>query len=130
MYIGIVGEWINNNERKYLNYHCVDNKELITNYLELLKFCAEPLYPHECSKLKNMLDSIEPHISDKIFDDLRSLGDKDLIIKYDLEPKTVSSKYCSYEVKDIKPSLKRLDIDNMRNGLVCQYEMYDKRGWL
>ena len=70
------------------------------------------------------------HITNKIFDDLRSLGDKDLIIKYDLEPKTVSSKYCSYDVEDIKPSLKRLDIDNMRNGLISQYEMYDKRGWL
>ena len=77
-----------------------------------------------------MLDSIEPHISNKIFDDLRGLGDKDLISKYDLEPKTVSHKYVSIEVKDIKPSLKRLDIDNMRNGLIRQYEMYDKRGWL
>lgn len=130
MSIGITGEWIKRNEEKYLNYYKNSNKELITDYIELLTYCKEPLYPYECTKLKNMLNNIETYITKKIYDDLIGLGDKDLIVKYDLEPKTVSSKYCSYDVKDIKPSLKKLDIDNMRNGLISQYEIYEKRGWL
>ena len=130
MSIGITGEWIQKNEEKYLNYDKNSNRELIIDYIELLTYCKEPLYPHECVKLKNMLNNIETHITKRIYDDLISLGDRDLIVKYDLEPKTVSSKYCSYDVKDIKPSLKRLDIDNMRNGLINQYEIYEERGWL
>ena len=130
MSIGITGEWIKKNEQKYLNYHKDSNRELIIDYIELLKYCKEPLYPHECAKLKNMLNNIETYITKRIYDDLINLGDRDLIIKYDLEPKTVSSKYCSYDVKDIKPSLKKLDIDNMRNCLTNQYETYEERGWL
>lgn len=128
MYMGLVGDWIKKQERE--SYSFDNDKDLITKYIEVLRYGSEPLYSFQAKSIKTYLDMIENQLSDKIINDLRNLGDKDLIIKYDLEPKTVSHKYVSVDIDDIKPSLKRLNIDIMRDGFVKQYEMFDKRGWL
>lgn len=128
MYMGLVEDWIKKQEKE--SYVFDNNKDLITKYIDVLKHGSEPLYSFQAKSIKTYLDMVESQLSDKIINDLRNLGDKDLIIKYDLEPKTVSHKYVSVNVDDIKPSLKRLDIDIMRDGFIKQYEMFAERGWL
>lgn len=128
MYMGLVGDWIKQQERE--SYSFDNDKDLITKYIEVLRIASEPLYSFQVRSIKIYLDMVESQLSDKIISDLRDLGDKDLIIKYDLKPKTVSHKYVSVNVDDIKPSLKRLDIDIMKDGFVKQYEMFTERGWL
>lgn len=128
MYMGLIEDWIKKQEKE--SYVFDNNKDLITKYIEVLRHGSEPLYSFQTRSIKTYLDMIESQLSDKIINDLRDLSDKDLIIKYDLEPKTVSHKYVSVEIKDIKPSLKRLDIDIMRDGFVKQYKMFAERGWL
>lgn len=105
-------------------------KEIIIEYLHLLKRGNEPLYAHQVKSIKEDLDKIEPQITEDVLDDLLSLGDKDLCIKYNLEPRVISSKYLNIELKDIKPSLKRLDIKKMKNNFLRQYNEYEKRGWI
>lgn len=128
MYMGLVGDWIKQQEKESYNFN--NDKDLITKYIEVLRHASEPLYSFQAKSIKTYLDIVESQLSDKIINDLRDLNDKDLIIKYDLEPKTVSHKYVSVDVDDIKPSLKRLDIDIMRDGFIKQYEMFAERGWL
>lgn len=106
------------------------SKEIIIEYLHILKRANEPLYAHQVKNIKKDLDEIEPQITEDILDDLLSLGDKDLCIKYNLEPRVISSKYLNVELEDIKPSLKRLDINRMKNNFLRQYNEYEKRGWI
>lgn len=108
----------------------MDNKELIKKYIEILKKGNEPLYPHEAKNIKKELEDIELILNEKIVNDLIFLNDKDLCIKYDLDPRVLSSKYLNVEIEDIKSSLKRLDIVKMRNNFKVQYDEFDKRGWL
>lgn len=108
----------------------MDNKELIKKYIEILKKGNEPLYPHEVKNIKKELEDIELILDEKIVNDLIFLNDKDLCIKYDLDPRVLSSKYLNVEIEDIKSSLKRLDIVKMRNNFKVQYDEFDKRGWL
>lgn len=106
------------------------SKEMIIEYLHVLKRGNEPLYAHQVKSIKEVLDKIEPQITEDVLDDLLYLGDRDLCIKYNLEPKVISSKYLNIELEDIKPSLKRLDINRMKNNFLKQYNEYEKRGWI
>lgn len=105
-------------------------KTLIIEYLHLLKRGNEPLYSYEVKSVKEDLDKIEPKIKQKVINDLLYLNDKDLCLKYDLEPKVISSKYLNVKLEDIKPSLKLLNINKMKNNFMKQYNEYEKRGWL
>ena len=106
------------------------SKEMIIEYLHLLKRGNEPLYAHQVKSIKEDLDKIEPQITEDILNDLLFLGDKDLCVKYNLEPRVISSRYLNIELEDIKPSLKRLDINKMKNNFLRQYDEYERRGWI
>ena len=105
-------------------------KNAIVEYLYVLKKGNNPLYAWEAQFVKDLLEAAEDKLDDDVIDDLRYLSDKDLIIKYDLEPKTVSTKYCSIDIEDIKPSLKYLDIENMKDNFYEQYKRFAEWGWL
>lgn len=129
MYNGSMNDFLK--EKKMLNYDAMSSKEIITNYLEVLRCALDPLYPVEARDMINIIECIEKHVTKKMLKDLVELSDKDLILEYNLKPQTVSSKYVSVDVETIKPlAVKRIDVIHARNMAKQQYDTYAKRGWI
>lgn len=124
MYLGHIQEWMN--EEVKHEYNNLSTQDLIAKYLEILDYANQPLYPFQISKMKIILENIEEHISNNIYDDLISLRDKDLIIKYNLEPKIIAMRYHGMNVDDIRASNKTEHIYKKEN-FVNQYNSYIKK---
>ena len=129
MYLGYIQEFLDKESNR--DYSKMDTTELITNYLEIMRYAMSPFYTWQSRQMKSIIENIEEYITDDILNDLINLTDKDLIKKYDLRPETVSSKYVSINVNDIKDSAyNRIDINHAKEAVLKQYDEYVKRGWL
>lgn len=123
MYQGMITEWLQ--QEKNNSYEFDNNGDLIAKYLDILWHASHPLYVYQVRDIKQILDSIEANINDDIVMDLHYLGDKDLCLKYDLDPKIISSKYIGVSIDNIKPSLKT-ELLGMREDFMNQYKEYQK----
>lgn len=124
MYLGHVQEWMNEEVKN--TYDNLSTQDLIAKYLEVLNYVNQPLYAFQVSKMKTILENIEKYISDSIYNDLVDLRDKDLIMKYNLEPKIISMRYHGMNVEDIRASNKTEHIYKKEN-FINQYNSYIKK---
>lgn len=115
----VVAKWLNEQD----NISFSTESKLITKYIEILWFANQPLYPHQLKKVKKILCEIEPHINKDVFKDLCDMRDKDLIIKYKLEPKTISTRYINTNVDDIKES-RKTQLLYKRDNFWKQYSIF------
>lgn len=104
MYSGYIQEFIDKEIKSKNEFE--DDAELISKYLETLWYANHPLYAYQFKQMAKIVLKIESLISDTIFNDLKNLSDKDLILKYDLPPHTISMKYYNIEIENIKKSAK------------------------
>lgn len=129
MYMGHIEEFLQ--KERWFIYEVMTDTELMTHYLEIMRIGQEPLYPHQSRLMMNIINRIEEYITDDMKNDLSSLSDKDLIKKYNLKPQTVSTKYVSIKVDNIKDSLlQRVDVNKVREQCQQEYDLYLERGWL
>lgn len=104
MYLGYVQEFIDKEMRNKNEFK--NNAELISKYLEILWYANHPLYPYQFKQMAKVVSKIEELISDTIFNDLKDLSDKDLILKYELPAHKISMRYHNIDVENIKESAK------------------------
>lgn len=119
MYLGYVQEFIDKemkNKNEFKN-----NGELISKYLEILWYASHPLYIYQFKQMAKIVLEIEELISDTIFDDLKNLSDRDLILKYELPAHKISMRYHNVKVENIKKSAKT-DLLYKRNIFWNGYE--------
>lgn len=122
-YNNLTGKYETRKEKEYI---FENDGELIEKYIEVLWYANHPLYPYQFKLMANIMRRIEKNISDDIIDDLKSLPDKDLIIKYNLHPHKVSMKYYNVEIENIKKS-EKTDLLYKRNMFWNSYKENIKR---
>lgn len=123
MYLGHIQSWMNDEIKNI--YDNLETKDLIAKYLEILDYANQPLYPFQIKQMKQILENIEKYVKKDIRKDLEDLSDKDLIIKYDLAPKTISIKYRGMPIEDINKTNKTEHIYKKEN-FMNQYNLYIK----
>lgn len=129
MYVSNICKFLH--KKRLLIYDIMSESEILTQYLEILKYSSEPLYTFEAKDMVETIKHIEKYVTDEMINDLNELSDKDLIIKYNLKPEDVSIKYLSVEIKDIKPTaVNRIDISHAKEMIQRQYDTFVERGWL
>lgn len=120
MYLGHVQDFINQEKNMRYNdllgkyefgeekeYIFENDAELVAKYLEILWYATNPLYPYQFKPMAQIMRKIEAKVSDDIIEDLKLLSDKDLIIKYNLPPHKISTRYYNIEnIEDIRESNK------------------------
>ena len=129
MYVSNICKFLH--KKRLLIYDIMSEAEILTHYLEILRYSSEPLYTFEAKDMVKTIKHIEKYVTDEMIGDLNDLSDKDLIIKYNLKPKDVSTKYISVDVEDIKPTaVNRIDINHAKEMIQKQYDTFVKRGWI
>lgn len=129
MYVSAISKFLY--KKRLLIYDVMCDSEIMTHYLEVLRYASDPLYPVEARDMIETINHIEQYVTKKMKQDLNNLSDKDLIIEYNLKPQTVSTRYVSIDIENIKDSaINRIDVDHAKNMVQQQYDTYDKRGWL
>lgn len=117
--------------KRLLIYNTMCSSEIMTHYLEVLRYASDPLYPLEAKDMIKTIEHIEKYVTEKMMKDLNSLSDKDLIVEYNLKPQTVSTRYVGVDVESIKPTaMNRIDIDHAKEMVQQQYDAFIKRGWI
>lgn len=119
VYLGFAQEFIE--KRQNISYEERSESEIMTDYLEVLWYAKQALYDFQLKPMNQVLENIEKHVTDKMFNDLKNLSDKDIIIKYELKPEKIDIKYLGKEPNDIKPSAKT-DVLGQRENFYRQYE--------
>ena len=118
-------------KKRLLIYDIMSEGEILTHYLEILRYSSKPLYAFEAKDMVETIKYIEKYVTDEMISDLNNLSDKDLIIKYNLKPQTVSTKYISIDVENIKPTaVNRVDVSHAKEMVQKQYDTFVKRGWI
>lgn len=129
MYVSPIGKFLY--RKRLLIYDIMCSSEIITHYLEVLRYASDPLYPLEAKDMIKTIEHIEKYVTEKMMNDLNSLSDKDLIMEYNLKPQTVSTRYVDVDVESIKPTaMNRIDIDHAKEMVQQQYDAFIKRGWI
>ena len=129
MYVSNICKFLH--KKRLLIYDIMSEGEILTHYLEILGYSSEPLYTFEAKDIVKTIKHIEKYVTDEMIDDLNNLSDKDLIIKYNLRPQSVSIKYISVDVEDIKPTaMNRIDVNHAKEMIQKQYDTFVKRGWI
>lgn len=129
MYVSPIGKFLY--RKRLLIYDIMCSSEIITHYLEVLRYASDPLYPLEAKDMIKTIEHIEKYVTEKMMNDLNSLSDKDLIMEYNLKPQTVSTRYVGVDVESIKPTaMNRIDIDHAKEMVQQQYDAFIKRGWI
>lgn len=129
MYVSNICKFLH--KKRLLIYDIMSESEILTQYLEILKYSSEPLYTFEAKDMVETIKHIEKYVTDEMISDLNELSDKDLIIKYNLKPEDVSIKYLSIEIEDIKPTaVNRIDVSHAKEMIQRQYDTFVERGWL
>lgn len=117
--------------KRLLIYNIMCSSEIMTHYLEVLRYASDPLYPLEAKDMIKTIEHIEKYVTEEMMKDLNSLSDKDLIMEYNLKPQTVSTRYVGVDVESIKPTaMNRIDIDHAKEMVQQQYDAFIKRGWI
>lgn len=124
MYLGYVQEFINKEMKSKDKFE--NDAELISKYLEILWYANHPLYTYQFKQMAKIVLKIEELISDTIFNDLKDLSDKDLILKYELPAHKISMKYHNIDVENIKESAKT-DLLYKRDVFWNRYESNAKK---
>lgn len=119
MYLGYVQEFIDKEMKNKNEFN--NDTELISKYLEILWYASHPLYIYQFKQMAKIVLEIEELISDTIFDDLKNLSDRDLILKYELPAHKISMRYHNVKVENIKKSAKT-DLLYKRNIFWNGYE--------
>ena len=118
-------------KKRLLIYDIMSEGEILTHYLEILRYSSKPLYAFEAKDMVETIKYIEKYVTDEMISDLNNLSDKDLIIKYNLKPQTVSTKYISIDVENIKPTaINRVDVNHAKEMVQKEYDTFVKRGWI
>lgn len=118
-------------KKRLLIYDVMCNSEIMTHYLEVLRYASDPLYPFEARDMMETIKHIEQYVTERMKQDLNDLSDKDLIMKYNLKPQTVSTRYVSVDVENIKATaVNRIDVSHAKEMVQQQYDTFAKRGWL
>ena len=104
MHLGYVQEFIDKEMKNKSEFK--NNGELISKYLEILWYASHPLYIYQFKQMAKIVLEIEELISDTIFDDLKNLSDRDLILKYGLPAHKISMRYHNVKIENIKESSK------------------------
>ena len=118
-------------KKRLLIYDIMSEGEILTHYLEILRYSSKPLYAFEAKDMVETIKYIEKYVTDEMISDLNNLSDKDLIIKYNLKPQTVSTKYISIDVENIKPTaVNRIDVSHAKEMVQKEYDTFVKRGWI
>ena len=118
-------------KKRLLIYDIMCSSEIMTHYLEVLRYASDPLYPFEARDMIKTIEHIEKYVTEEMMKDLNDLSDKDLIMKYNLKPQTVSTKYVSVDVEDIKlTAVNRVDVSHAKEMVQKQYDTFVKRGWI
>ena len=109
----------------------MSESEILTHYLEILRYSSEPLYAFEAKDMIKTIEHIEKYVTEEMMKDLNDLSDKDLIMEYNLKPQTVSTRYVSVDVENIKPTaVNRIDVKHAKEMVQKQYDTFIKRGWI
>ena len=124
MYLGYIQEFIDNEIEN--NNEFENNAELISKYLEILWYANHPLYPFQFKQMAKIVSKIEELISDTIFDDLKNLSDRDLILKYELPAHKISMRYHNIEIENIKKSAKT-DLLYKRDVFWTEYKKWESK---
>lgn len=129
MYVSNICKFLH--KKRLLIYDIMSEAEILTHYLEILRYSSEPLYTFEAEDMVKTIEHIEKYVTDEMISDLNDLSDKDLIIKYNLKPDDVSIKYLNVDIKDIKPTaVNRIDVSHAKEMIQKQYDTFIKRGWI
>lgn len=129
MYVSNICKFLH--KKRLLIYDIMSEGEILTHYLEILRYSSEPLYTFEAKDMVKTIKHIEKYVTDEMISDLNDLSDKDLIIKYNLKPDDVSIKYLSVDIEDIKPTaVNRIDVSHAKEMIQKQYDTFIKRGWI
>ena len=129
MYVSDICKFLH--KKRLLIYDIMNSSEIMTHYLEVLRYASDPLYPVEARDMMETIKHIEQYVTEKMKQDLNDLSDKDLIMEYNLKPQTVSTRYVSVDVENIKPTaLNRIDVNHTKEMVQQQYDTFAKRGWL
>lgn len=129
MYVSPIGKFLY--RKRLLIYDIMCSSEIITHYLEVLRYASDPLYPFEAKDMIKTIEHIEKYVTKEMMKDLNSLSDKDLIMEYNLKPQTVSTRYVGVDVESIKPTaMNRIDIDHAKEMVQQQYDAFIRRGWI
>jgi hypothetical protein len=118
-------------KKRLLIYEVMSPGEIMGHYLEVLRYSSDPLYPFEAKSMIETVKHIEKYVTKKMMNDLNDLSDKDLIEKYGLKPQTVSSRYVSVDVENIKASaFNRVEVAHAKEMIQQQYDCFVERGWI
>lgn len=129
MYVSNICKFLH--KKRLLIYDIMCNSEIMTHYLEVLRYASDPLYPFEARDMIKTIEHIEKYVTEEMMKDLNELSDKDLIMEYNLKPQTVSTKYVSVDVEDIKlTAVNRVDVSHAKEMVQKQYDTFVKRGWI
>lgn len=129
MYVSPINKFLY--KKRLLIYDVMCSSEIMTHYLEVLRYASEPLYTFEAKDMIKTIEHIEKYVTEEMMKDLNDLSDKDLIMKYNLKPQTVSTRYVSVDIENIKPiAVNRIDISHAKEMVQKQYDTFVKRGWL
>lgn len=129
MYVSPINKFLY--KKRLLIYDVMCSSEIMTHYLEVLRYASNPLYSFEARDMIKTIEHIEKYVTEEMMKDLNDLSDKDLIMKYNLKPQTVSTRYVSVDVENIKPTaVNRIDISHAKEMVQKQYDTFVKRGWL
>lgn len=129
MYVSRICKFLH--KKRLLIYDIMSESEILTHYLEILRYASDPLYPFEAKDMIKTIEHIEKYVTEEMMKDLNELSDKDLIIEYNLKPQTVSTKYVSVDVEDIKlTAVNRIDVRHAKEMVQKQYDTFVKRGWI
>ena len=129
MYVSPISKFLY--RKRLLIYDIMCSSEIMTHYLEVLRYASDPLYPIEARDMIKTIEHIEKYVTEEMMKDLNDLSDKDLIVEYNLKPQTVSTRYVSVDVENIKPTaVNRIDVRHAKEMVQKQYDTFIKRGWI
>lgn len=129
MYVSDICKFLH--KKRLLIYDVMCNSEIMTHYLEVLRYASDPLYPFEARDMIKTIEHIEKYVTKEMMKDLDDLSDRDLILEYNLKPQTVSTRYVSVDVENIKPTaVNRIDVKHAKEMIQKQYDTFVKRGWI
>ena len=129
MYVSPISKFLY--RKRLLIYDIMCSSEIMTHYLEVLRYASDPLYPFEARDMIKTIEHIEKYVTEEMMKDLNDLSDKDLIMEYNLKPQTVSTRYVSVDVENIKPTaVNRIDVEHAKEMVQKQYDTFVKRGWI
>lgn len=129
MYVSRICKFLH--KKRLLIYDIMSESEILTHYLEILRYASDPLYPFEAKDMIKTIEHIEKYVTEEMMKDLNELSDKDLIMEYNLKPQTVSTRYVSVDVESIKPTaMNRIDVSHAKEMVQKQYDTFVKRGWI